>query len=71
MTNSGLITGGAKRIGAGLAKALGKAGWHVCVHFNQSEQSAAAIVADIETAGGVANAIHANLEDPAAASQLV
>ncbi|MBO43586.1 MAG: short chain dehydrogenase [Rhodospirillaceae bacterium] len=71
MTRSVLITGGAQRIGAGLAKALGNAGWHVCVHFNQSEQHAAAIVADIKADGGVANAIHANLEDPAAASQLV
>jgi len=71
MIKTALITGGAKRVGAGLAKALGGDGWHVCVHFNQSVDDAASVVTEIEAAGGKANAVQANLENPAAASQLV
>ena len=71
MIKTVLITGSARRIGAGIAKALANEGWHVCVHFNQSAHDAATVVSDIKAAGGIASAIQANLEEPAAASQLV
>lgn len=35
-----LVTGGAKRIGARIARRFGEAGWHVVIHYGTSEDSA-------------------------------
>lgn len=35
-----LITGGAKRIGAEIARTFGAAGWHVVIHYGQSREQA-------------------------------
>ena len=35
-----LVTGGAKRIGAAIARAFGEAGWHVIIHYRTSERAA-------------------------------
>ena len=35
-----LVTGGAKRIGAAIARAFGEAGWHVVIHCNRSVDAA-------------------------------
>jgi NAD(P)-dependent dehydrogenase (short-subunit alcohol dehydrogenase family) len=58
---SALVTGGAKRIGAELARALAADGWHVYVHHNRSGAEAEALVREIAAAGGSATAIRADL----------
>ncbi len=56
-----LVTGGAQRIGRALALALGSRGARVAVHYNTSRAEAAAVVAEVRGAGGVAEAFAANL----------
>ena len=56
-----LITGGAARIGAILAEGLAADGWTVCVHYNQSSAAADALCARINTAGGRAISVSADL----------
>lgn len=67
---SALVTGGGKRIGAAMARALAADGWHVYVHYNTSRAEAAALVADIRHAGGDATAVAAELGDAAACTRL-
>ncbi len=45
-----LITGGAKRIGAQIARAFGAAGWHVVIHYGQSRADAEALAARLPSA---------------------
>ena len=59
-----LITGGAARIGAILAEGLAADGWAVCVHYNQSSAAADALCARINTAGGRAISVSADLSAP-------
>ncbi len=66
-----LITGASTGIGAASAIAMARAGSWVAVHYHQSAEKAAAVVATIEGAGGRAFAVQANLAEPPAASQLV
>ncbi len=42
-----LITGGAKRIGAEIARAYAAAGWHVVIHYGQSRTEAEALAATL------------------------
>jgi NAD(P)-dependent dehydrogenase (short-subunit alcohol dehydrogenase family) len=56
-----LVTGGARRIGRALALTLADAGYAVAVHYRSSAADAAALVAEIEAAGGRAAAIRADL----------
>ncbi|MEW9856217.1 SDR family oxidoreductase [Novosphingobium rhizovicinum] len=62
-----LITGGAKRIGAAIASAFGKAGWHVVIHYGTSRDDADALAATLPSA----EAIQADLSDAAAPAELV
>ena len=39
MINTALITGGAKRIGAGVAKTLADNGFKLAIHYNKSRMS--------------------------------
>jgi NAD(P)-dependent dehydrogenase (short-subunit alcohol dehydrogenase family) len=48
-----IVTGGARRIGAALARALGEDGWHVLIHCNQSVGDAEALAAEIGNASVV------------------
>ena len=41
-----LVTGGAKRVGAGIARRFGEAGWHVIVHYGQSREEAERLAAE-------------------------
>ncbi len=59
-----LITGGAARIGAALAKGLAADGWPVCIHYRRSEDKAHALVKEITEAGGKAACVRANLAVP-------
>jgi NAD(P)-dependent dehydrogenase (short-subunit alcohol dehydrogenase family) len=45
-----LITGGAKRIGSSIARAFGRAGWHVVIHHGRSGAEAEALVASLPSA---------------------
>ena len=72
-----LVTGAGQRIGRAIALGLGADGWAVAVHHRDSQGSAAGSAADaeetvamIESAGGRAVALAAELGDEAAASDL-
>ena len=56
-----LVTGAAKGIGAGIAKAMAAAGASVVVNFASDRAGAERVVAEIESAGGNAVAIQANV----------
>ena len=56
-----LVTGAAKGIGAGIAKAMAAAGASVVVNFASDRPGAERVVADIKAAGGNAFAIQANV----------
>jgi NAD(P)-dependent dehydrogenase (short-subunit alcohol dehydrogenase family) len=45
-----LITGGAKRIGAQMARAFGAAGWHVIIHYGHSREDAEGLAATLPSA---------------------
>jgi 3-oxoacyl-[acyl-carrier protein] reductase len=56
-----LVTGAAKGIGAGIAKAMAADGASVIVNYASDRDGAERIIAEIETAGGNACAIQANI----------
>lgn len=55
-----IVTGGAKRIGAALVRALAEDGWHVVIHCHQSHAEAEALAAEI----GNAVVVVGDLADP-------
>ena len=61
-----IVTGGAKRIGAEIARALAADGWHVLIHHNRSTEAAAALADEI---GG--STVQAELADPGAAEAII
>lgn len=66
-TRTAIITGGAKRIGGAITRALAADGWHVLIHCNQSRAEAEALAAELPHASVVA----ADLADPAAAQAVM
>lgn len=62
-----IVTGGAKRIGAALARALAADGWHLLIHCNRSLAEAEALCAEL----GDARAIAAELAEPDAAARIM
>jgi NAD(P)-dependent dehydrogenase (short-subunit alcohol dehydrogenase family) len=48
-----IVTGGAKRIGAALCRALAADGWHVLIHCHRSTAEAAALAAELSQARSV------------------
>jgi len=60
-----LVTGGGKRLGAKIARALAEDGWHVIIHYNKSGTQARAIEALIREAGGSASTVQFDLADSA------
>lgn len=67
MRPSVLITGGAKRIGAEIARAFGTAGWHVVIHHSHSHDEAEALAASLPSA----EALQADFSDASAGPALV
>lgn len=66
-----LVTGAGQRLGRAIALALADDGHAVAVHYNSSRGPAEAVVAEIEAAGGRAQAFGLDLSDPKAATGLV
>lgn len=62
-----IVTGGAKRIGGAICRALADDGWHVLIHCNASRAEAEALAASLPHASVVA----ADLADPAAAESIM
>lgn len=62
-----IVTGGAKRIGAALVRALAADGWHVLIHCHVSLAEAQALAAEL----GNASVVQADLADPAAAERIM
>ena len=60
-----IVTGGAKRIGAVLCRALAADGWRVLIHCHESRAAADALAAEIG-----ATVVVADLADPAAAATI-
>ena len=56
-----LITGGGRRIGAAIARALSADGWSLVIHLNQSAADASALAAEITGAGGRCELLQADL----------
>jgi NAD(P)-dependent dehydrogenase (short-subunit alcohol dehydrogenase family) len=66
-----LVTGGAKRVGLAITRALVEAGYAVAVHANTSRADADLLCADIRAQGGRAAAVQADLSDHAQVLKLV
>ncbi|MBB3349864.1 3-oxoacyl-ACP reductase family protein [Sphingomonas sp. BK069] len=62
-----LVTGGSRGIGAAIAVLLAQRGATVAITYARSPDRAAALVSDIEAAGGRAFAVEADIADPEAA----
>lgn len=62
-----IVTGGARRIGAEIARALAADGWHVLIHYNRSRAEAEALAAEL----GDASIVQAELAAPEAAARIV
>lgn len=56
-----LVTGGSRGIGAAVCRAYGREGARVAVNYHRSEAEAQAVVAAIESAGGKAVAVQADV----------
>ena len=67
MTKAVLITGGAKRLGAAMARRFGKAGWHVIAHANSSMDEARKLAEELPSA----EAVQCDLSDLDAAADMV
>jgi NAD(P)-dependent dehydrogenase (short-subunit alcohol dehydrogenase family) len=65
-----LVTGASRGIGRATATALAKDGAHVLVHYGRSAREAESLVAEIQTKGGRADAISADLGTPNGAALL-
>lgn len=66
-----LVTGASTGIGAAVARALGRHGASVAVHYHRSGDQAERVVKDIHAAGGRAVLLQGDVGDPAVAGRLV
>jgi NAD(P)-dependent dehydrogenase (short-subunit alcohol dehydrogenase family) len=61
MQHNLLITGGSRGIGAAIARLAALRGYAVCLSWRHDETAAREVIADIEAAGGTAQAIQADV----------
>lgn len=66
-----LVTGAGRGIGRAIALKLAELGATVLVNYNGSEQKAREVVAQIEQAGGSAEAVSCNVADHAACERMI
>jgi NAD(P)-dependent dehydrogenase (short-subunit alcohol dehydrogenase family) len=66
-----LITGGARRVGAAIARSLAADGWNVIVHYSRSELDATRLADEIRAAGGACALLRADLKDRSAVETLM
>ena len=65
-TGALIVTGGSRGIGAAICRAAARDGWPVVVNYGQSRAAAERVVTEIESVGGTALAIGADVADEAA-----
>ena len=65
-----LVTGASRGIGRATAQSLAKAGAHVIIHYGRSTAEATALVNELVSAGGRADALQADLSLPEGAATL-
>lgn len=70
-TRTAIVTGGAKRIGAALVRALAEDGWHVIIHCNRSVDDARALAGELQAEGRGATVVAADLADPGCGDAIV
>ena len=61
MSKIAIITGGGRGIGAATARLAADRGYAVCVNYRRNQNAAEAVVAGIESAGGIAIALQADV----------
>ncbi|MGZ8998797.1 MAG: SDR family oxidoreductase [Allosphingosinicella sp.] len=62
-----IVTGGARRIGAAISRALAEDGWHLLIHCNHSFDEAEALASEL----GNSRIVRADLESPDSAGAIV
>ncbi len=62
-----LVTGGAKRIGAEIARRFGQAGWHVVIHYGSSQPAAERLASDLPSA----ETVQCDLADTSATEAMI
>jgi NAD(P)-dependent dehydrogenase (short-subunit alcohol dehydrogenase family) len=60
-TGVAIVTGGSRGIGSATALQLARAGYRVCVNYIVNKEAAVRVVADIESTGGTAIAVQADV----------
>ncbi len=70
IVGSALVTGASRGIGAAIARALAADGWPVGVGYRTDRDSAEAVVAGIEQAGGRAISLPGDVAEPTAPDEL-
>ena len=71
INKSAIVTGAAKRIGAGIAMALSSQGWFVYLHYNSSSEEAKEVLYKIKSSGGNGQLINMDLSYPECGEQII
>lgn len=66
-----IVTGASRGLGAAIARRVAADGWAVAVNYRSDAAGADRVVADIRAAGGVAEALHADVTDEDGVTRLV